>query len=109
MAPVPGALKSAVSPSALRAVASSDHAEYPQFSADAYEALADDMPSRFRPELMQYAKKHALEEHDQDTPQKNVRTSNDSFTNENDSGWDFDDSQLYSGAVSYTHLRAHET
>ena len=97
MAPVPGALKSAVSPSALRAVASSDHAEYPQFSADAYEALADDMPSRFRPELMQYAKKHALEEHDQDTPQKNVRTSNDSFTNENDSGWDFDDSQLYSG------------
>ena len=49
MAPVPGALKSAVSPSALRAVASSDHAEYPQFSADAYEALADDMPSRFRP------------------------------------------------------------
>ena len=31
MAPVPGALKSPLSPPALRAVASIDHADYPQF------------------------------------------------------------------------------
>lgn len=98
MAPVPGALTFSVSQPALRTIASSDDAEYHYFSSEAYEALADDMPSRFRPELMQYAKKHAIEEHEQDAPQKYARClNNDTLSTENDSGWDLDDSQLYSG------------
>lgn len=98
MAPVPGALKFPVSPPDLRTIASSDDAEYPHFSAEAYEALADDMPSRLRPALMQSAKKHELEDREQDTPQKYACfPNNTSFTPENDSGWDLDDSQLYSG------------
>lgn len=63
----------------------------PEFSAEAYEALAEDMPSRLRPSLLNHAKKHAREE---DAP---CTMTSSTFFSENDSGWDLDDAQLYSG------------
>lgn len=93
--------------SSLPAVPTSDDDEADKtLSLEAYEALADDMPSRLRPGLLSEAENSMGNKHKRSLNEIDVRSSppskftclstSEPFSLDGDSGWDLDDSQLYS-------------